>query len=44
MTGGCTEFLLRVVAGGMPGRLATPPVTANLAASTPSILTPHKQA
>ena len=44
MTGGWTDFLVRMFAGGMPGRLATPPVTANLAASTPSILTPHKQA
>ena len=44
MTGGCTEFLVRVFAGGMPGRLAAPPATAHLAASTPSILTLHKQA
>ena len=44
MTGGCMEFLVRVVAAGMPGRLAAPPATANLAASTPSILTLHKQA
>ena len=44
MTGGCTEFLGRVFAAGMPGRLAAPPGTAHLAASTPSILTQHKQA
>jgi hypothetical protein len=35
---------VRVFAAGMPGRLATPPATAHLAASTPSILTLHKQA
>ena len=44
MTGGWTEFLVRVVAAGMPGRLAAPPATAHLAASTPSTLTQHKQA
>jgi len=44
MTGGCTEFLVRMVAAGMPGRLATPPATAHLAARSPSILTQHKQA
>ena len=44
MTGRCTEFVVRMVAGGMPGRLAAPPATAHLAASTPSILTLHKQA
>ena len=44
MTGGCTEFLVKMFAPGMPGRLATPPATAHLAASTPSILTQHKQA
>ena len=44
MTGGCTEFVVRMVAGGMPGRLAAPPATAHLAASMPSILTRHKQA
>ena len=44
MTGGCTEFVVRMVAGGMPGRLAAPPATAHLAASTPSILTLRKQA
>jgi len=44
MTGGCTEFLVRMVAAGMVGRLAAPPATAHLAASTPSTLTLHKQA
>jgi len=44
MTGRCTEFLVRVFAAGMPGRFAAPPATAHLAASTPSILTLHKQA
>ena len=44
MTGGCTEFLVRVFAAGMPGHLAAPPATAHLAAGTPSILTLHKQA
>jgi hypothetical protein len=29
---------------GMPGRLVTPPATAQLAASMPSTLTQHKQA
>ena len=38
------EFLVRVFAAGMRGRLAAPPATAHLAASTPSILTLHKQA
>ena len=44
MTGGCTEFLVRMCAAGMPGRLAAPPATAHLAASMPSTLTLHKQA
>ena len=41
---GCTEFLVRMFAAGTPGHLATPPATAHLPASTPSILTLHKQA
>ena len=44
MTGRWTEFLVRMVAARMPGRLAAPPATAHLAARTPSILTLHKQA
>ena len=44
MTGGCTEFLVRMVAAGMPGRLVAPSAAAHLAAGTPSILTLHKQA
>jgi len=44
MTGGWTELLVRMFAAGMRGRLATPPATAHLAASMPSILTLHKQA
>ena len=44
MTGGCAEFVVRVVAAGMVGRLAAPPATAHLEASMPSILTLHKQA
>ena len=38
------EFLVRMVAAGTPGRLAARPATAHLAASTPGILTLHKQA